>query len=150
MADPTTFRTLIDQDLLALKFLLKSKVASFDNIKKEEEQLIDSIKKVIVQVKDMERVLEQEISLFKTLAGGWEKAYVEKRWNAIGQTIRAELDNFNQEYSKTKDLYDQCQSLHQRLDKLVTLLKSMNAKNKESRDKELTLLDNFRKRKDEK
>jgi len=29
-------------------------------------------------------------------------------------------------------------------------LKSMNAKNKESRDKELTLLDNFRKRKDEK
>ena len=149
MADPGQFRKIIDEDLVQLKFLLKSKIASFDEIKQEEEQIIDAIKKVMMQVKEMEMVLENEISLFKKLAGGWEKAYMEKRWGAIGSTIKAELDHFNEEYSRTKDVYDNCSSLYGRMQKLLQLLKSMNAQNKESREKELQILDSFRQRKKE-
>lgn len=147
MADPQDFRKLIDEDLLQLKFLLKSKVASFDDVKREQEQIIEAIKKVMTQVKEMELVLEQEIQLYKKLAAGWEKAYVDKRWGAIGQTIKGELEDFNREYAKTKNVYDECMALHGRLHSLITLLKNMNVKNKETREKELKMLEDFRQRK---
>lgn len=149
MADPPEFRKLIDEDLLQLKFLLKSKVASFDEIKKEEEQIIESIKNVMTQVKEMEMVLEQEIQMYKKLAAGWEKAYVDKRWGAIGQTIKAELDDFNQEYTKTKSVYEQCTGLHKRFSKIITLIRNMNAQNKDTREKELKMLEDFRQKKRE-
>mgnify|MGYP001592158910 CR=1 FL=1 len=149
MADTEQFRKIIDEDLTRLKILLKSKVASFDEIKEEEEQMIEAIKNVMTQVKEMEEVLENEILLFKRLASGWEKAYIDRRWGAIGNAIRGELEDFNNEYSKTKDVYDKCNSLNERLQKLLGLLKSMNAKNKESREKELKMLEDFRQRKRE-
>ncbi|MEK6839734.1 MAG: hypothetical protein AABX72_02235 [Nanoarchaeota archaeon] len=149
MTDPQEFRKLIDEDLLQLKFLLKSKVASFDDIKKEQEQIIESIKNVMTQVKEMEMVLEQEIQMYKKLAAGWEKAYVDKRWGAIGQTIKAELEDFNQEYAKTKSVYEQCTGMHKRLSKLISLIKNMNAQNKDTREKELKMLEDFRQKKRE-
>lgn len=149
MADPEQFRKLIDEDLLQLKFLLKNKVASFDEIKQEQEQIIESIKKVMTQVKEMEMVLEQEILLYKKLAAGWEKAYLDKRWGAIGEAIKGELEDFNHEYTKTKNVYDHCTTLHDRLHKLIALVKNMNVKNKETREKELKMLEDFRQRKRE-
>ncbi len=147
MVEEHPFRKLIDDDLMRLKFLLKSKVASFDEIKAQEEEIIETIKKVMTKVKEMEMVLEGEIGVYKKLVGGWEKAYTEKRWKAIGHAIQDELEDFNQEYGKTKDVYNECLGLHNRLHKLVALLKGMNSKNKETREKELQMLEDFRQQK---
>ena len=147
MVEEHPIRKLIDDDLMKLKFLLKSKVASFDEIKAQEEEMIEAVKKVMTRVKEMEAVLENEIVLYKKLAGGWEKAYAEKRWKAIGHAVQDELQDFNEEYTKTKDAYSECLALHDRLHRLVALLKGMNSKNKETRSKELEMLENFRQQK---
>ena len=144
MVNSKSFQKIIDEDLLAIKFLLKNKVASFDEVKKEEEKIIDSVKQLMSQIKEMELILEKEIGMYKRLAKGWEKAYVDRRWKAIGKAIQYELDSFHGEYSKTKDIHQECFSLHDRLQELVSLLKKMSARNKESREEELKLLEDFK------
>jgi hypothetical protein len=147
MVDQHAFRKIIDEDMLKLKILLKGRIASFDDIKKEEEKLIDMVKHVMAQVKEMEKVMEQEITLFRKLSGGWGKAYANKRWDLIGKAVQGELNDFHEEYLKTQDMYKGVVALHQRLETLVSLLKDMNVKNKESRQEKLKLLQDFRKQK---
>ena len=147
MADVREFRNIIDNDLMSLRFLLKSKIASFDEIKKEEEMLIESVKNVMAQVKEMENVLEKEISMFRKIAGGWGKAYANKRWDVIGKAVQAELNDFSEEFTKTKKMYKGCAAMHKRLSDLVVMLKGMNSKNKETRHKQLQLIEDFRKQK---
>lgn len=147
MVNESDFRKVIDDDLMKLKFLLKSKVASLDEIKKEEQAFIDHVKTLIASVRQMEETLEKEIDKYKRFTVGWEKVYAKKKWDLLGQAIREEVDNFNQEYAKTKDVYELCTALNQRLESLRETLRKMNARNKEAKEKELALLEDFRKQK---
>jgi len=143
-----TFKQIIEEDLNKLKFILKMKLASLEEIKKEEENIIDNIKRLMVAVKEMEKTLENEIEMFKKISGGWERAYFEKRWEAIGNALKTELENFNNEYKKTKDLFESAGNLAQRLEQLKELLKKLNFKNVESREGDLKMLDDFKKQKE--
>lgn len=149
MVSTTDFRRVIDDDLMKLKFLLKSKIASLDEIKKEEQRLIDHVKTLIASIRQMEETLEKEIEKYKRFSTGWEKAYAKKKWDLLGQAIREEIDNFNQEYAKTKNAYELCAALTQRLETLRDFLRKMNDANRESNDKELAILEDFRKQKTE-
>lgn len=148
MADNSAFKQIIEEDLNKLKFILKMKLASLEEIKKEEENIIDNIKKLMVAVKEMEKSLENEIEMFKKISGGWERAYFEKRWEAIGNALKSELENFNNEYKKTKDLYESAGNLAQRLEQFKELLKKLNIKNVESRENDLKMLEDFKKQKE--
>ena len=147
MVDQQTFHKIVDEDFFKLKFLLKNKIASFDEIKKEEQQIIEAIKQLMAQIKEMELVLEEEVAQYKRLSKGWEKAYVEKRWHALGNAIKHELDGFALEYQKTKNTYQSCLALYQRLQGLVKILKTMNSDNKQEQQEELKLLEDFKKQK---
>ena len=147
MGSDKTFRKVIDDDLMKLKFILKSKVASIEDIKKQEQNVVDTIKQLITSVREIEETLEKEIDKYKRFEKGWQKAYAKKKWDILGGAIKEEVDNFNQEYLKTKDLYDTCGALNERLETLRSMLKKMNARNKESKDKELALLEDFKKQK---
>jgi len=148
MFDEIDFRKVIEDDLMKLKFILKMKIASLEDIKKEEENIINGIKKVMGSVKEMEMVLEKEIEKYKRFRSGWDRAYAKKKWDAIGNAVKEEIENFNQEYMKTKDIYDSCELLSKRLDELKDNLKKMNAKNQEGKEKELKMLEEFKKQKE--
>ena len=148
MAESSTFQKIISGDLDKLKFVLKMKVASFEDIKKEEESILSSLRDLMATIKELEHVLESEIGLFKKLQGGWERAYAEKRWAAIGTALREEIDSFNQEYGKTRDLYQSLQGLTKRFNTLLTLLQRMNTSNIQSRDHDLRLFEDFRQQKE--
>lgn len=148
MAEDNMFKQIIEEDLNKLKFILKMKLASLEEIKKEEEEIVDNIKRLIVSVKEMENTLEGEIEMFKRIKLGWEKAYYQKRWDAIASALKSEIENFNREYGKTKDLYESAGNLANRLEQLRELLKKLNVKNTESRDADLRMVEDFKKQKD--
>lgn len=148
MVEDTAFKHIVEEDLSKLKFILKMKLASLEEIKKEEETIIDNIKRLMVSVKEMEKALENEIEVFKKISGGWERAYYQKRWEAIGSALKAELESFNNEYMKTKDLYESAGNLAQRLEEFRELLKKLSSKNTESRENDLKIIDDFKKQKD--
>src|SRR3989344_681027 len=106
MVDDASLRKLIDEDLLRIKFILKNKVASLEEIKQEEERLVEGVKKVMAALRELEHVLEKEIEMYRRMQGGWEKAYAERRWAAIGRAIQEEIDFFNREYGQTKSAFD--------------------------------------------
>jgi len=147
MVNDKEFRKVIDDDLMKLKFILKSKVATLDDIKKKEQTIIDNIKGLITSVRQIEEALEKEIEKYKRFEKGWQKTYAKRKWAVLGEAIRQEIENFNQEYLKTKDIYDTTSSLSERLSTLRTLLKKMNARNKESKEKELAILQDFKRQK---
>jgi len=148
MVDESAFKQIIEDDLSKLKFILKMKLASLEEIKKEEEEIIDNIKRLMVAVKEMEKSLEIEIEMYKKISSGWEKAYYQKRWESIGNALKAELENFNSEYKKTKDLFESAGNLAARLEQFKELLKKLNTKNIESRENDLRMLDDFKKQKE--
>ena len=148
MTSESEFRGIVEGDFDKLRLLLKAKVASLDDIKKEEMNLIETVRRLIVEIKSMEKTLEDEIATFKRLKGGWEKAYMERRWAALANALKQEIDFFNQEYMKTKDLFGNAENLIRRFENLREILKKMNTKNVESRETDLKVLEDFKKQKE--
>ena len=144
MVDDASLRKLIDEDLLRIKFILKNKVASLEEIKQEEERLVEGVKKVMAALRELEHVLEKEIEMYRRMQGGWEKAYAERRWSAIGRAIQEEIDFFNREYGQTKSAFDTFIQLASRIQHINDLLKTLNARNKDAREEELKILETFR------
>lgn len=148
MVSESEFRGIVEGDFDKLRLLLKAKVASLDDIKKEEMNLIETVRRLIVEIKSMEKTLEDEIATFKRLKEGWEKAYMERRWAALANALKQEIDFFNQEYMRTKDLFGNAENLIRRFENLREILKKMNTKNVESRETDLKVLEDFKKQKE--
>lgn len=132
MAIDSEFKGLVEGDLGKLKLVLKAKLASLEEIKHEEESLVETMRRLIGAIKSMETTLENEVQMFKKIRSGWEKAYMEKRWAAIANALRQEIAQFNAEYKKTKDIYGSADGLIKRFERLRETLKKMNAANAES------------------
>lgn len=148
MVSDSEFKKIIEGDLDTLRIALKVKVAALDEIKQEEEHFIETVRRVIAEIKAVERTLVDEIQMFKRLQGGWEKAYRERRWSALAEALKQEIAHFNQEYTRTKDLFGNAEVLIKRLEQLRDILKKMNLKNVESRETDLKLLEDFKRQKE--
>ena len=149
MVNNKAFTKIIEQDLDKLRFILKSKLVSFQDIKAEEEKIICSIKDLMASIKDIEHTLESEIQVYKRLKAGWEKAYAEKKWNAIGNALKEEIETFDKEYAKTKNLYENAQTLTRRFSLLIQHARKMNTSNVTSREQDLAILKDFKKQKED-
>lgn len=148
MTSDAEFKKLVEGDLDVLRIALKVKVAALDEIKQEEEHFIETVRRLIVEIKAIEKTLEDEIRMFQRLQGGWEKAYRERRWSALADALKQEIAHFNQEYARTKDLFGNAEILVKRLEQLRDILKKMNLKNVESRESDLKLLEDFKRQKE--
>ncbi len=148
MSSESEFRGIVEGDFDKLRLLLKAKVASLDDIKKDETILIETVRRLIAEIKSMEKTLEDEIAMFKRLKGGWEKAYMERRWSALANALKQEIEFFNQEYMRTKDIFGNAENLIRRFENLREILKKMNAKNVESRETDLKVLEDFKRQKE--
>ncbi len=144
MVDIAPLQKIIDEDLLKLKFLLKNKIASIEEIKAEEETIVNDIKTLMTSIKEIETFLEEEINSYKKMKGGWTEAYKNKRLKAIGSAIQKEIELFDKEYAQTKNLYTTAMKLREKLDHIIRILTTMNETNKETKGNELKLLQDFK------
>ncbi len=147
MASESEFRNIVEKDLGDLRLALKLKLAALDEIKQEEERLVELMRRLIASIKEIEHVLENEVALFKKLKGGWEKAYAERRWDALAAAVKSGIEHFNREYSETKDIFTTAEQLTKKFESMREIMKRMNQKNVESRESDLRMLEDFKKQK---
>lgn len=134
-------KKLVGEDILKLKFLLKTRIATFNVIQKKEQKEIDHFKDTLKAVKSVENHLRRELKLIDSLRKSANRDHKIKRWDAIRKVLKKELEDFHNDIVSNGNFVQSCSRLNQGLDHFQRVLK--NAKRKAIKCEELKIIRQF-------
>ena len=138
-------QTLIEEDLMQLKLLLKLQMAGYSIIKRKEQQCIDHFHGTWHSVKIIEKHLKKELKLIEVLRKKAEKEHKQKRWDEVRKVLKHEIKEFNDNLRKGQNFVTSCTHLNKRLSDFQQVMKT--AKRKTLKQHELRTIRQFIKEK---
>ena len=137
---------LIERELGNIRFHLRGRVASLQEIDREEEKFVGSVRRMMVVLRELEFLLRLEIEQFHAMKKKFGRAYVGSRYRALERAIQREVHTLEQEIRSGGELYKANQRLLVRLRKLIGLIRGYKGMSKATKLRQLDMLESFHQR----